>query len=57
MSIKPNLITLLKKGSTINLEVTNSTNFIFTQPLSPGIGVESNFSSSLSEAQPGLKTK
>ena len=32
MSTNPNLITLLKKASTINLEVTNSTNFIFTQP-------------------------
>jgi hypothetical protein len=33
MSTNPNLITLLKKTSTINLEVTNSTYFIFTQPL------------------------
>ena len=36
MSTNPNLITLLKKASTINLEVTNSTNFIFTQPQRAG---------------------
>jgi len=33
MSTNSNLITLLEKASTINFEVTNSTNFIFTQPL------------------------
>jgi hypothetical protein len=32
MSTNPNLITLLKIASTINLKVTISTNFIFTQP-------------------------
>jgi hypothetical protein len=31
MSTNPNLITLLKKTSTFNLEVTNSTIIIFTQ--------------------------
>jgi len=32
MSNKPDLITLLKKTSTFNLEVTISTNFIFKYP-------------------------
>jgi hypothetical protein len=32
MSTNPNLITLLKIASTINLKVAISTNFIFTQP-------------------------